>query len=180
VAQHSLWEGPVIDVDVHAVTTRDLLLPYLDEFWHQFIRDRGWVGPPGAIVTYPSRAPSTARPEWRPEDGRPAGSDVGLLKGHVLDPWSVDAAIVNCYYGIDSIRHPDLARAITRATNDWLIGERLDRDPRLRASIVVPARYPDMIVEEIERVGAHPGFVQVLVPVRCGRLYGQRVWHPRI
>jgi uncharacterized protein len=32
-------------------------------------------------------------------------------------------------------------------------------------------------VEEIERVGAHPAFVEVLFPVRSDRLYGNRNWH---
>jgi predicted TIM-barrel fold metal-dependent hydrolase len=34
------------------------------------------------------------------------------------------------------------------------------------------------MVKEIERVGEHPGFVQVFMPVRSDRLYGNRIWHP--
>jgi uncharacterized protein len=37
-----------------------------------------------------------------------------------------------------------------------------------------------MAAQEIRRVGAHPGFVQVLLPVRADRPYGNRAWYPMI
>jgi predicted TIM-barrel fold metal-dependent hydrolase len=101
-----------------------------------------------------------------------------LLRDHVLEPWSPDHAVLNCYYAIDSLRHPDWAAALAAAVNDWVKAEFLERDPRLVASIVVPARDPAAMVKEIERVGKDPRFVQVLMPVRSDRLYGQRIYHP--
>ena len=41
----------------------------------------------------------------------------------------------------------------------------LAKDSRLRASLIVPSQEPDMAAREIERVGGHPGFVQVFC--RC-------------
>jgi uncharacterized protein len=41
-------------------------------------------------------------------------------------------------YGVQLVFNEDMARAFARAVNDWIAGEWLDRDPRLRASIVVP------------------------------------------
>src|SRR5207253_2111511 len=128
--------------------------------------------------SYPPTMPSTCRPEWRPNDGRPPASDLALLQAQLLDPWRIERAVLNCYYALDSLRHPDWAAAMVSALNDWLIAEWLDKDPRLVASLNVPARSPKDMVREIERVGDHPGFVQVLMPVRSDRLYGQRVWHP--
>jgi predicted TIM-barrel fold metal-dependent hydrolase len=64
------------------------------------------------------------------------------------------------------------------AVNDWLVSEWLDRDPRLRASLVVPTRVPEMAAREIQRVGDHPGFVQVLLPVRSEAPYGHRRYLP--
>jgi uncharacterized protein len=96
----------------------------------------------------------------------------------VLDPWEVDHAIVNCYYGVDSIRQPDWSNAMAAAVNDWLIATYLDRDPRLRASMILPARDPGAMLGEIERVGDHPGFVQVLLPVRIDALWGRRMFFP--
>jgi uncharacterized protein len=178
VARSDLWAGPVIDCDVHAnVASIETLFPYLAPVWIQQTQERGWTGPSGPRLSYPPGATTTARPEWKP-DGRPAASELSLLQQHILDPWDVDVAILNCYYGVDSLRHPDWAAALARAVNDWLIAEWLERDPRLRASLVIPARDPVAAAAEIDRVGGHPGFVQVLMPVRSERLYGQRIFYP--
>ena len=130
---------------------------------------------PSAVV-YPPNAPTSVRPEWKPED-RPAASELGLLQEHVLDPWQVDYAVLNCYYGIDWLRHPDWAAVIASAVNDWLIDQWFT-DARVVGSLVVPARDPAAMIREIERVGDHPRFRQVLLPVRNDRLYGDRIYHP--
>jgi hypothetical protein len=173
-----LWTGTVIDADVHAnVPSLETLYRYQEPVWVQWAKERGWAGPAGIRVAYPPNAPTTARDEWR-LDGAPPASDVTALRRHILDPWQVEKAVLNCYYGIDSLRHPDWAAALARSVNDWLIAEWLDRDPRLVGSLVVPARDPVAAAAEIDRVGGHPGFVQVMLPIRSEQLYGQRIWHP--
>ena len=66
-------------------------------------------------------------------------------------------------HGAPSIFSEDLAAAFCRAINDWVAREWLDRDDRLRASIVVPMHSPELAAKEVERVAADPRFVQVLV-----------------
>jgi predicted TIM-barrel fold metal-dependent hydrolase len=172
-----VWSGLIVDTDVHAVIpSLDAMLPYLDPVWKQYVRERHWAGPVGDY-TYPPRLPSTARTEWQPKDGVTAASNSGLLREDLLDPWRIDHAIVNCVYAIDS-GHPDLSVALAKAANDWLMAEWLESDSRLKASMVMPTRHPAAMVAEIERLGDHPGFVQVLLPVRSGRLYGNRSYHP--
>jgi predicted TIM-barrel fold metal-dependent hydrolase len=176
--RQEIWTGPVIDADVHAVVPGlDTLFPHMEPQWVDFARER-WLPGPDINNVYPPNAPSTVRSEWRTESGGDPATELAHLQRHILDPWDVDHAILNCYYGIEWVRHPDFAPALARAVNNWLIAEWLDKDPRLRASLVVPPRDPAEMVKEIERVGDHPGFVQVLMPVRSERLYGQRVWHP--
>lgn len=171
------WRGKLVDVDVHAAApTLETIWPYLSEVWRQHIFDRHWTGPSSAY-TYPPRLRKTARPEWRPRDGSAAGATVDLLRQHILDPLSVKHAVVNCVYPID-FGHPDFSAGLAQAANDWLVKEWLDADDRLRASIVLPSRDPAAMVAEIDRVGRHPGFVQALLPVRSGRLYGNRIYHP--
>lgn len=173
------WSGSVIDCDVHAnVASLEVLFPYQDDLWVQWARDRGWQGPAGLNVAYPPGAPTTAVAEWRPADGRVPASEIALLREQLLDPLGVERAVLNCYYAVDSLRHPDWAAALARSVNDWIVSEWLEKDPRLTASLVVPARDPAAAVDEIERVGDHSGFVQVLMPVRSDRLYGQRIFHP--
>jgi predicted TIM-barrel fold metal-dependent hydrolase len=176
--RHELWTGPVIDADVHAVVPAlDVLFDHMEPQWVDFARER-WLAGPDINTVYPPNAPTTVRPEWRTEAGANPASELAHLQEHILDPWGVDYAILNCYYGIEWVRHPDFAPALARAVNNWLIVEWLDKEPRLRASLVVPARDPREMIKEIERIGSHPGFVQVLMPVRSETLYGQRPWHP--
>lgn len=174
-----LWQGAVIDCDVHAnVPSIEALLPYMEELWAAWTRERQWAGPAGLAIAYPPGSPRACRPEWRPRDGTPPASSLELMREQLLDPWRPERAVVNCYYAIDYLRHPDWAAALARAVNDWLIAEWLERDERLVGSLVVPARDPAAMIAEIERVGPHPQIVQVLLPVRNERLWGQRVWHP--
>ena len=41
----ALWEGPVIDCDVHAVVpSLDALSPFLPRVWIRAAEERGWTG----------------------------------------------------------------------------------------------------------------------------------------
>ncbi|HVC31997.1 MAG TPA: amidohydrolase family protein [Chloroflexota bacterium] len=166
----------LVDCDVHVEVARaDVLFPYLAEHWIEHIQNSRFKGP--TDTAYPPRAPTTARPGSRPE-GAPAGSDLALLRVQALDAPDVALAILNCAYAIDSIHHPDAAVALASAVNDWLIAELLEKDARLRASLVVPSQLPELAAREIDRVGSHPGFVQVFLPVRAQHPYGSRLFRP--
>lgn len=173
------WSGAIVDADVHAVIpSLDALVPYLSAQWTEFLRERAFVEPWGLPVTYPPNTPTAVAPAWRRADGRPAATSLEILRRDLLDPLDVELAVVTCTYGVDSVRHPDLAAALASAVNDWLRTEWLEPEPRLRGTIVVPARHPQQMIAEIDRVAASPGFVQVLLPVRSDRPYGNRIWHP--
>jgi uncharacterized protein len=175
----STWPGPVIDSDVHvSVPSIEALFPHMADHWVEFARETGFTAPPGLATVYPPGAPTTARPEWIPRDGRPPASELALLQRDVLDAGRVERAVVSCYWGLESVRHPDFGAGLVSAVNDWLIAEWLERDERLRASIVVSGQDPVAAAREIDRVGQHPGVVQVLLPLRSSRLYGSRLWHP--
>lgn len=172
-----IWSGSVVDCDVHAIVpSLDTLFPYMRPVWVDWAQERDYKGPVHTSMIYPPNAPTSVRPEWRPPD-RPVACQLDLLQEHVLDPWDVDHAVLNCYYGVDSLRHPDWAVALARAVNDWLIDEWFT-DDRVVGTLVVPARDPAAMIREIERVGDHPSFRQVLFPVRNDRLWGDRIYHP--
>jgi len=63
---------------------------------------------------------------------------------------------------------------MSRAVNDWIVREWLDKDPRLRASIVVPQQNAELAVAEIERCAADRRFVQVLLLVSGELPLGRR------
>ncbi len=169
-------QTPLIDCDVHiTVPNVQALFPYLPRHWVEHVNQSVFKG--AAANYYPPRSPVAARPGSIPEDG-PAGSSLQLLRAQALDPLGVEIAIANCLYAIDSLHNPEAAVAFARATNDWIIAEWLDKEPRLRASLVIPVQIPELAAAEIDRVGDHPGFVQVLLPVRAEHPYGNRLYRP--
>jgi predicted TIM-barrel fold metal-dependent hydrolase len=166
----------VIDCDVHCnVPSIRVLFPYLSEYWRETIEQTGFKG--ATDNYYPGGAALSARPGTTPESG-PPGSDLSLLRSQALDAQNVELAILNCAYAVDGIRNPYGAAAVASAINDWLIAEWLDKEPRLRASIVVTPQYPDLAAREIDRVAGHPGFVQVFLPGHSERPYGNRRYLP--
>jgi predicted TIM-barrel fold metal-dependent hydrolase len=81
-------------------------------------------------------------------------------------------------HGGVALFNEDMAAALCSAVNDWVAKELLDREPRLRASIVVPAHNPELAVAEIERVAADRRFVQVLLLAGNEMLLGRRTYWP--
>jgi predicted TIM-barrel fold metal-dependent hydrolase len=167
----------MIDCDIHNVLPSvRALFPYLPEWWQHYVEESGFTGPAGE--NYPAGAPTSTRADARPPDGGPAGSDLGLLRGQLLDGWGVEYGILNCLYSLQGLHNEDFAAALASALNDWQLAEWLQREPRLRASLVVPTQNPQLAAAEIDRLGGHGGFVQVLLPVRSEAPYGKRHFWP--
>lgn len=165
-----------IDCDLHnVVPSHEALFPYLSLHWREYMSQSAFKGP--TDTAYPKAAPTSARPGTAPPDG-PPGSSLALLREQALDAWGVERGILNCAYAVESIHNPDAAAALAAAVNDWQVAEWLEKEPRLRASIVVPSQDPDAAAREIDRRGEHPGFVQVFLPVRSAAPYGNRRYHP--
>ena len=100
------------------------------------------------------------------------------LTGQVFDQWQAESAICNCLYGVELLFSEDMAAAFARALNDWIAKEWLDRDPRLRASIVVPTQNIELAVDEIERCAKDRRFVQILLLAMQESPLGRRHWWP--
>ena len=165
-----------IDCDVHAnVPSMQALLPYLDEQWRDSVIDRGLNSLES--ISYPPNAPLTARADWRGKGGEPPNS-LDKLRTHALDRWNIDVAICNCLYGVQLLFSEDMAAAFAKAVNDWVAREWLDKDKRLRASIVVPMQNTDYAVAEIERCAPDRRFVQVLVLAMGEAPLGRREYWP--
>jgi predicted TIM-barrel fold metal-dependent hydrolase len=165
-----------IDCDVHInVPNMQALLPHLDDFWRASVVDRGLNSLESA--SYPPNAPITARPEWRGPAGAPPDT-LDMLRSQALDRWGPGIAIGNCLYGVQLLFSEDMAAAFAKAVNDWVAKEWLDREPRLRASIVVPMQNTDHAVAEIERCAGDRRFVQVLVLAMGEAPLGRRQYWP--
>src|SRR3954453_3301659 len=135
-----------IDCDIHpGVPDIKALLPYMDEFWRESFVARGIDG--FDMMSYPLNAPITCRPDWRVPGERP-GSDLGNMQRDALDAFGISLAICNPLTGGQVAASESMGAAICSAVNDWIIEHWLNRDRRLRASIVIPAQAPLMAVEE--------------------------------
>lgn len=160
--------GRVVDCDVHCtVPTVDDLFPYLSEHWPEYLRSGNFAGPLAPDLTYPPWAEMVAT----------TVENTGLdsLRADVLD--HVDAAILHCYYGVESLTHPYLAPELATAVNRWVEDEWLGREPGLRAAASITPQFVDAAVREIERIADDGRFVEILLPVRSQEAYGaQRYW----
>jgi hypothetical protein len=164
----------MIDCDVHpSVPTIKELLPYFDAYWQEMIEVRGIDG--FVSGAYPPNAPLTCRPDFRTETSEAA---LAKLRGNVLGKWGSELAICSSLYGVQLIHDDYLAAAFARAVNDWMVKEWLDREPRLRASIVVSPQNPELAVEEIERLAADKRFVQVLLLASGDMPLGKNFYWP--
>ena len=115
---------------------------------------------------YPRALMNAARHDAWPPSGLPAGSDLDFMRYQLLDLYDIEFGVLNCLFGAGGQLNLEYGAALARAINDWQIAEWLDPEPRLRASLVIPYEDAELAAEEIDRVGSHPGFIQVSTKFR--------------
>jgi predicted TIM-barrel fold metal-dependent hydrolase len=156
----------MIDCDVHcAPASFEEIAPHLDESWHGYVDEAGIQLSALSGGAYPPAVPA-------------APSSYEALEEGLLSRSDATRVMLNCLtlYGVH--RNPYYSAAVARAINEWLRQDWLDRDERLRASIVISTLDVDAAVEEIHRLGGDDRFVQVLLPVRNDAPYGNVRYHP--
>ena len=163
-----------IDCDVHpAVPDTRVLLPYFDDYWREHMLRRGLERENFELGAYPAKAPINGRPDWRLKSG-PPGSSLEAMQRHLLETMRPRFAICNTLWGSQAVFAEDLSAAMCRAVNNWIAAEWLDRDPRLRASIMVPPHSADLAAAEIDRMAPDQRFVQVLLLANAELPLGRR------
>ncbi|MCE3551399.1 amidohydrolase [Pseudonocardia sp. RS11V-5] len=178
----SVLQTGIVDADVHNMyPAPGALVPYLSQRWARHLETIGLrttVPYRDNATTFFKLAPAISRRDaWPPGGGLP-GSDLAFLREQLLDGVNVRWGVLNFLTSLEDQLNEEWAAAMARAMNDWQIAEWLDPEPRLRASIVVQAQNPELAVAEIERLGGHPGFVQVLMPNRTAEPLGRRKHWP--
>lgn len=163
-----------IDVDVHqgipASFWQRLPLP-----WRAMAPTRGVSWPAAAL------GHTGYRTDVRREDGVHNDQTPADLVRRLLDPYGIDIAILNGNAGALGLNvhpNPGFAVAFAEGYNDWLIDTWLPYDSRLKASMTIAPNDPGASIAEIERVGGHPGIVQVVMSATSPRLYGDRAYWP--
>jgi uncharacterized protein len=165
-----------IDCDIHpGVPEIKALLPYMNDFWQESFVARGLDG--FDMMSYPLGSPITCRADWRRKGERP-GSSLANMQRDALEALGISLAICNPLTGGQVAVSESMGAAICSAVNDWIVEHWLNKDKRLRASIVVPPQAPLMAVEEIERLAGERRFVQVLMPAACEMMLGRSYYWP--
>lgn len=163
----------VIDGDIHNAMPDDrTLLKYLPEPWRPYHRTNGRRGHVGSY--YPRAMPHAARLDAYPPSGLQPGADLSFMRTQLLDAWNLEYGVLNCLFGTGGELNVEYGAALSRAVNDWQIAEWLEPEPRLRASLLIPYEDDDLAVEEIDRLGDHPGYVQILFLARTREPMGHR------
>ena len=166
----------VIDGDIHnEFASPQALLPYLPKAWRDYHAQFG--GFYYSATTYPRNNQNAARIDAWPPNGKPPGSDLPFMQEQLLDAWNIEIGILNCLANPGS-RRLDQAAAVAQAMNEWQVAEWLDPEPRLRASIIVPAEDGQLAAAEIDRAARDKRFVQVILTIRTAELLGRRKYWP--
>jgi uncharacterized protein len=122
---------------------------------------------------YPRRSELGARLDAWPPSGLQPGADFDFVRDQHLDAWHIDIGIITPteYQGV---RNLELGAALAHAVNEWQIEAWIERDPRLRGSIVVTMEYPEAAAREIERYAGDKRFAQVFTSVGTHEPAGRR------
>ncbi|MFC7397203.1 amidohydrolase family protein [Chelatococcus sp. GCM10030263] len=173
---------PCADCDIHpnANGYRDLY-PYLDKHWQTHLETYGAKVRHGYQrgAAYPKGQPNAMRRDAWPEDGGLPGSKLELLRSQHLDANRVELGILNPITSAgQGLLNADLSAALATAANEWQVNTFTSKEPRLKASIVVPYEDGRASAAEIERRMGDPNFVQVILLSRTAEPLGQRRYWP--
>lgn len=165
-----------IDCDVH-IEPPDVkeLLPFMSDYWADQIANRYIDRSSFAMTSYPPRTPFAVRADWRGSGG---AASLDAMRANLLDPFRLDIAICHTLHGAMALFNEDMGAEICSAVNRWVAAKWLDREPRLRATILVHAQNPALAVAEIERCASDNRFVGVLLPVMGDTPLGRRIYWP--
>jgi predicted TIM-barrel fold metal-dependent hydrolase len=170
-------QGSVVDCDIHNVPVAEAdLRPFLSQGWWRHYERYGIRGYAGGY--YPPSSPMYARRDAWPPSGSPPGSDYEFLREQLLDAFGVEYGVLNTLYEVGEVLNAEFGAALAHAFNQWQVEHWLNRDDRLRASLLMPYQDAELAVAEIERFASDARFVQALMVARTPEPVGRRRYWP--
>jgi uncharacterized protein len=171
----------LVDVDIHPKSSIEDLRPYLSNHWWNYLQTYGSRQRHGYAkgFPYPKSQPQAARRDaWPPVGGLPA-SDLDFMRAQHLDHYGVDYGIMNPLSPTgQGDQNSDFSAAMAFAANEWQLEGWNKREPRLKASIVVPYEDGEASQTEIKRRAGDRRFAHVLLLSRTSELLGKRRYWP--
>ena len=172
----------IADGDIHPrPRSPEEVQRYLSKRWQEHAQTYGFLPRHGFLKgpAYPKVMPDASRRDAvTPTGGRP-GSDVGFLATQLLDPYNVELGILNPITPAPGAgQNLEFSAALATAMNHWVLDEWVNKDKRLKASIVIPYENIEASVAEIDRLAGDKRFVQILIMSRTAEPLGQRKYWP--
>ncbi len=172
----------IADCDIHPrVRGYKDVYPWLARRWQEHLEVFGASHrqPMEKGPAFPKAQPMASRRDAFPPGGGGPGSDLDFMRAQHLDPNNVELGILNPLTPSgQGFQNVELGAAFCHAVNEWQVAVWTSREPRLKASVVVP--YEDAVasVREIEHWAGNPDFAQVLLLSRASEPLGQRRFWP--
>jgi len=171
---------PIADVDVHeGLRSFAELRPYLAPEWHMYL-NRDSLGRLPAKHAYANPGNGTSL-ELVHADGTSDDWYPDRVRAQLLDRYGIACAVLVGVVpeALTAMPQSKFAAAAASAYNDWLIDTWLRADERFKGAVGVAAQEPLLAAREIDRVGGHPGMLQVNLPVAPPMLpWGHEFFHP--
>ena len=171
----------VIDCDIHPqVADKDEIIQFMPERWRDYARTFGGLYRQALADTlsHPRMAPEVSRNDAWPPKGSP-GSDLQFMRDQHLDPNNIDyGMLMPLNRGPANQRNLDFGAAMCNAVNQWQIEYWLEREPRLRGSIVIAHDDAPAAIKEIELRAKDKRFVQIMMPPHSLEPLGRRKYWP--
>ncbi len=172
----------LVDCDIHPrASSLAVYKPYLSQRWWDYLQTYGIRAKHGFTrgqPPFPKAQPLASRRDaWPPGGGTPA-SDLDFLRFQHLDHYGIDMGVLNPLQPSgQGDQNNEFSAAMATAVNEWQLEEWTRKDPRLRASVVVPYDNAEASAAEIRKRAGDPNFVQVLMMSRTSEPVGkQRYW----
>ncbi|CAG7635901.1 hypothetical protein PAESOLCIP111_03717 [Paenibacillus solanacearum] len=170
----------IIDCDIHASVPYEGLKSYLPRMYREQM-DTWGKRLPGQNQMYLNGGTNGSMQEYRPPRGKEEDEDSYLryFQAQHLDKYNLAYGVLTgSDYAVHTTPDTDYAAALCSAMNDYVIERYVSRDSRLKGSVQIPKQDPALSAKEIDRVGSHPGMVQVIVSNGAQRPYGNRIYDP--
>ncbi len=171
----------LVDCDIHPKSSIEDLRPYLSNRWWSHIQTFGLRYRHGYAKGYPypkAQPQASRRDAWPPGGGLPA-SDLDFMREQLLDQYGIDYAIMNILSPSgQGEQNVELSAAIASAMNEWQIEGWTRREPRLKASIIVPYEDGEASRIEIDRRAGKRDFVQIQLLSRSSEPLGKKRYWP--
>jgi hypothetical protein len=171
----------IVDCDFHPKLTVEQMRPFLSNQWWDYLQTYGMRSRHGYAkgYAYPKMTPQAARRDaWPPSGGLPA-SDLAFVQRQHMDCYGIATAIMNPLSPTgQGDQNVELSVAMASAANEAQLAEWVHKDPRFKASVVVPYEDGAASAKEVRRRAGNSDFAQVFMLSRSGEAAGRKRYWP--